>query len=188
MSNGIISDIRKDYLYQLTLKGKRADDRSFNEYREIALEQGVIEKAEGSAWVQLGNTQVVVGVKIQPGEPYPDTPDRGVIITNAELVPLASPEFEPGPPNEVGIELARVVDRGVRESGCIDLEALCISPGEKVWIIFIDIHILIHRLQIQCIKIGLCISHILLSSTRQWLFWFNRTKCITTTTINNSLT
>jgi exosome complex component RRP42 len=57
-------------------------------------------------------------------------------------VPLASPSFEPGPPNEVGIELARVVDRGVRESKAVDLEALCIVPGKQVWIIFIDVHIL----------------------------------------------
>jgi exosome complex component RRP42 len=65
-----------------------------------------------------------------------------VIITNAELVPLASPSFEPGPPNETGIELARLVDRGVRESKSVDLEALCIVPGKQVWIIFIDVHIL----------------------------------------------
>ena len=142
MSDEVMAEIRKDYLYQLMLKGERADGRAFDQYREIQVEAGVIRKAEGSALVKLGKTQVMVGVKIQPGEPYPDTPDRGVIITNAELVPLASPRFEPGPPTEVGIELARVVDRGVRESGSVDLEALCIAPGEKVWIIFIDIHVL----------------------------------------------
>ncbi|MHC1582341.1 MAG: exosome complex protein Rrp42, partial [Candidatus Syntropharchaeia archaeon] len=96
----------------------------------------------GSAHVILGDTQVLVGIKMQPGEPFPDTPDKGVIITNAELVPLASPTFEPGPPNEDAIELARVVDRGVRESGAVDLEKLCIEEGEIVWIIFIDIHVL----------------------------------------------
>jgi len=84
----------------------------------------------------------MVGVKIQPGEPYPDTPNTGVIITNAELVPLASPCFEPGPPTEYGIELARLVDRGIRESKSLDLEALCIEPGKNVWIVFIDVHIL----------------------------------------------
>ena len=102
----------------------------------------MIRKAEGSALVKLGSSQVLVGVKMQPGEPFQDSPNRGVIITNAELVPLASPMFEPGPPNEVGIELARVVDRGVRESKAIDLDALCIVPGKQVWIIFIDVHIL----------------------------------------------
>ena len=106
------------------------------------MERNLISKAEGSALVKLGSSQVLVGVKMQPGEPFPDTPNRGVIITNAELVPLASPVFEPGPPNETGIELARLVDRGVRESKAIDLEALCITPGKQVWIIFIDVHIL----------------------------------------------
>ena len=142
MSDVVMAEIRKDYLYHLVLKGERADGRRFDEYRDIVLDTGLIRKADGSALVKLGKTQVMVGVKIQPGEPFSDTPNKGVIITNAELVPLASPSFEPGPPNEVGIELARVVDRGVRESGAIDLEALCITTGEKVWIIFIDVHIL----------------------------------------------
>lgn len=140
--SSVISEIRKDYLYNLLLRGERADGRSFTQYRPITIERNIIKKAEGSALVKLGKTQVMVGIKIQPGEPFPDAPNRGVIVTNAELVPLASPIFEPGPPNEYGIELARVVDRGVRESGAVDLDALCIVPGEKVWVIFIDIHIL----------------------------------------------
>jgi exosome complex component RRP42 len=140
--SSVISEIRKDYIYNLLLKGERADGRSFDQYRKICVETNVIRKAEGSARVKLGSSQVLVGVKMQPGEPFPDAPNRGVIITNAELVPLASPSFEPGPPNETGIELARVVDRGVRESKSVDLEALAIVPGKQVWIIFIDVHIL----------------------------------------------
>lgn len=138
----VISEIKKDFIYNLLLKGERIDGRTFDQYREISIQRDVIRKAEGSALVKLGSSQVLVGVKMQPGEPFPDTPNKGVIITNAELVPLASPSFEPGPPNEVGIELARVVDRGVRESKAVDLEALCIVPGKQVWIIFIDVHIL----------------------------------------------
>jgi len=76
------------------------------------------------------------------GEPFPDTPTTGVMSTAAEFVPMASPDFESGPPREDAIELARVVDRGVRESQVIQLEKLCITPGEKVWLVFIDIHIL----------------------------------------------
>lgn len=138
----VISEIRKDFLYNLLLKGERSDGRSFEDYREISIERNLISKAEGSALVKLGKSQVLVGIKMQPGEPFQDSPNRGVIITNAELVPLASPTFEPGPPNETGIELARLVDRGVRESKAVDLEALCIVPGKQVWIIFIDVHIL----------------------------------------------
>ena len=138
----VISEIKKDFIFNLLLKGERTDGRTFDQYREISIQRDVIRKAEGSALVKIGSSQVLVGVKMQPGEPFQDTPNKGVIITNAELVPLASPSFEPGPPNEVGIELARVVDRGVRESKAVDLEALCIVPGKQVWIIFIDVHIL----------------------------------------------
>jgi len=134
--------IKRDYLIKLAEKGKRADGREFNEYRNIELETNIISKAEGSARVKIGNTQVVVGIKMDVGEPYPDALESGVMSTAAELIPLASPDFEAGPPREDAIELARVVDRGIRESQVIELEKLCVEPGEKVWIVFIDIHVI----------------------------------------------
>ncbi len=142
LNDDIILDIRRDYVLGKLRDGERVDGRAFDEYREIKIETGIIEKAEGSALVSIGNTQVIVGIKMQPGEPFPDTPDRGIIITNAELVPLASPTFEPGPPDESSVELARVVDRGIRESEAVDLSRLVIEEGEKVWLVFIDIHAL----------------------------------------------
>lgn len=141
VQNQIIAELRKDHLVGLLEKGRRADGRAFNEFRPVKIETGVIRKAEGSARVMLGSTQVLVGVKIQPGTPFPDTPKSGVIISNAELVPMASPIFEPGPPNENAIELARLVDRSIRESKSIDLDKLFIEEG-KVWMVFIDIHAL----------------------------------------------
>ena len=138
----VMEDLRKDYVYDLIDSGKRIDNRGFQDYREITVERDVIDKAEGSALVKIGDTAVLVGVKVEPGEPFPDTPNLGVIMTNAELRPGASPDFEPGPPGENSIELARVVDRGIRGSEALNLEKLCIEPGEKVWMTFIDIHIL----------------------------------------------
>lgn len=144
-SEDILSEIRRDYIYRLVRNGERIDGRKFDEYREINIEIGPIERAEGSARVKLGTTDVLAGVKMQIGEPFPDTPDQGVIITNAELIPLASPTFEPGPPDENAIELARIVDRGIRSSNAIDLDKLCIDPGKEVWMVFIDLHILDHN-------------------------------------------
>lgn len=138
----VIATLKKDYIYNLMIKGKRQDGRGFKDFRDIKLETNVISKAEGSAKVIMGDTQVLVGVKLQPGTPFQDSHDEGVIITNLELNPIASPEFEPGPPREEAIEMARVVDRGIRESGAIDIKKLCISVGESVWIIYIDIHVL----------------------------------------------
>jgi len=110
----------------------------------MKVEQGIIERAEGSARVLLGKTEVMVGTKIEIGEPFPDTPNEGVLTVNAELVPLASPIFEPGPPDENAIELARIVDRGIRESKAIDVEKLCIDPGKKVCVVFVDVYVLNH--------------------------------------------
>ncbi len=138
----IVPIIKRDYILKLAEQGKRTDGRSFDHYRNIEIETNVVNKAEGSARVKIGNTQVLCGIKMDIGEPFPDTPTTGVISTAAEFVPLASPDFESGPPREDAIELARVVDRGIRESQVIQLEKLCIAPGEKVWLVFIDIHIL----------------------------------------------
>ena len=138
----LVPIIKRDYICKLAAEGKRIDGRKFDEHRKIEIETNVVNKAEGSARVKIGNTQVLVGIKMAVGEPYSDSPESGVLTTAAELIPLASPDFEAGPPRENAIELARVVDRGVRESEVVELDKLCLEPGEKVWIVFIDIHIL----------------------------------------------
>ena len=130
------------YALELIQNGKRVDKREFTQFRDIEIKENIIETAEGSAYVRLGNTQVIVGVKMGTGTPFPDTPNEGILSVSAEFTPLASAEFELGPPGEDAIELARVVDRGIRESRTIEMEKLVITPGEKVWSVFIDIHII----------------------------------------------
>ncbi len=134
--------IDKDTMVEILNKGKRVDKRGFYEYRKIEIKKNVIPKAEGSAEVKIGNTNIIVGVKMDIGEPFSDTPDEGVLMTNAEFVPLASSDFEPGPPNPESVELARVVDRAIRESEAIDTKSLCIEAGKKVWLVFVDIYVM----------------------------------------------
>ena len=138
----IVPEITRKSIVELIESGERADGREMNEYRDISVEVGVIEKAEGSARVKIGKTQLIVGIKPQIGDPFSDTPNVGVLMTNSELLPMASPSFEPGPPDERSVELARVTDRCLREGKILDLEKLCIIEGEKVWMIFVDIHVL----------------------------------------------
>ena len=142
MARAVMSEIKKDHIHKLLAKGRRVDNRAWDEFRPITIQSGYIETAEGSARVKIGNTDVLVGVKMSIGEPFQDTPNKGVLSTNAELIPLASPNFESGPPDENSIELARVVDRGIRESQMVDLEAMCIEPEKEVWIMFTDIYVL----------------------------------------------
>jgi len=121
-------------------KGKRFDSRKLDEFREIVIEKNISKNAEGSARVKIGKTDVLVGVKMDVGVPYPDSQNKGNLIVSAELLPLSSPRFENGPPKFPAIELGRVIDRGIRESKFIELEKLCIKEGEKVWNIYIDIY------------------------------------------------
>ena len=140
-STETISHIDREFIQNLIRKGERIDGRAFNEYRELDIEANVVPaKAEGSALVRLGDTSVVAGVKVLVGEPYPDSPDEGVIMVTVELSPMASPLFELGPPRDDAIELARIVDRGVRESETVDAKGLCIEEGKKVYTVFADVY------------------------------------------------
>ncbi|HLE96538.1 MAG TPA: exosome complex protein Rrp42 [Candidatus Thermoplasmatota archaeon] len=141
MGQDIVATIKKDYVGELARQGKRVDGRALDEYRPITIETGVISQAEGSAHVTLGHTEVFVGIKMATGTPYPDSPDSGTLTSSAELVPMASPDFEKGPPSPEAIELARVVDRGIRESKTVDMHKLCITAGEKIWMLYLDMHV-----------------------------------------------
>lgn len=137
-----MASVMKEHTLSLFDKGTREDGRKLDEYRkDIKIEKDISPKSsEGSARVTMGDTIVVAGVKMALGDPYPDTPDEGAFMVNMELLPLASPDFESGPPSIDSIELSRITDRVIRESHFIDTKKLCIKKGEKVWMLFIDIY------------------------------------------------
>jgi exosome complex component RRP42 len=135
-----ISKIMKKKIEELISKGRRIDERDLLEYRNLEIKTNVSAKAEGSAWVKLGDTEVIAGIKMDAIEPFRDSPDEGTLSVAAELSPLASDRFESGPPQIQAIELARIIDRGIRNSEVIDLKKLCIKEKEKVWSVAIDIY------------------------------------------------
>ena len=138
----IVEHLRKQQMWDSISKGKRLDGRNLDEIRPIEIEFDIIKKANGSAKVKLGNTEVVAGVKVETGEPFEGLENKGALILSAEVLPTASPYSEPGPPDEEAVELARVVDRGVRESQMVDLDKLVLIPGKTVYTIFVDCSII----------------------------------------------
>lgn len=142
MKNFVVETIRKAQLTELLSEGKRLDGRAMDAHRPLKIETGVIPKANGSAMVTLGDTQILAGVKVATGIPFPDTPDKGLLVVNAEVLPLSSPYAEAGPPSPEAIELARVVDRGVRESEMVDVSKLCLVPGKTVYSVFVDVNVI----------------------------------------------
>ena len=134
------SNLTKRRIAEYLANGNRFDQRKFDEFREIEIECNLSKKAEGSAKVKLGKTEVWVGVKMDVGTPYPDSLESGNLMVTSELLPLSHGKYEYGPPKFNAIELGRLVDRGIRESKFIDFDKLVIIPKEKVWNVFIDIY------------------------------------------------
>jgi exosome complex component RRP45 len=52
-----------------------------------------------------------------------DRPSEGLFALFAEFSPMASPSFEPGRPNEAAVELSRILERGLKQSGACPLHS-----------------------------------------------------------------
>ena len=137
-SSTIIDQLKKNQILELLKEGKRIDGRALDEVRELTIDVGVVPKAEGSARARLGDTEVVAGVKVQPERPFPDTGDQGMLICTAEILPIAHNDVETGPPGPPVVELARVTDRGIRESKMLDMKQLVLEKNKSVIGIFCD--------------------------------------------------
>jgi len=138
-SVSVIDQLKRAQILELLEQGKRIDGRALDEPREITIEIDAIPKANGSARVRLGDSEVLCGVKIQPDRPFPDMGDKGLFMCTAELLPLSHSTVETGPPQAPVIELARVVDRGIRESHMVDVSGLVIEKDKSVVGVFADI-------------------------------------------------
>ncbi|CAG8685861.1 17648_t:CDS:2, partial [Acaulospora morrowiae] len=119
------------------------------DYREVIIETGVISQANGSARCRLGEgTDVLVGVKVEIGSIEIDGADeevaaikakRGRVVCNVECSPIASQQFAGRGADDFNNELTQTVDRVLNgPHGGLDLEKLCILPGEECWVVYID--------------------------------------------------
>lgn len=133
-----------NHLIKALKENIRYDGRSKTDFRDITIETNVSSTAEGSAIVTAGNCKVMAGVKLSLGTPYSDSPDEGVLMVGCEMLPMAHETIEGGAPKIDSIEIGRVIDRGIRESHAFDTKQLCVTPGEKVWIVSVDIVPLSH--------------------------------------------
>lgn len=134
-----MNDTMRKNFHEALRKGVRRDGRALTQFRDLEIEYGVSSTSHGSARVKAGNAEIIAGVKIDLGTPYPDTPDEGSLMVSTEMLPLSHRKFEGGPPGIDSIEAARVVDRTIRESKAMDLKGLCIEEGEKIWFVAVDL-------------------------------------------------
>lgn len=91
--------------------GRRHDGRAFNELRPIKMEVGVLNNANGSAYVEFGKTRVIAAV-YGPREAQPKhiaIPYRAVLRCRYHMAPFSTDERKSPAPSRREIELSKVI-------------------------------------------------------------------------------
>lgn len=136
-----ISQTEKSFIAGGVDDNIRMDGRSCMDYRTFHVETGVVQQTNGSARVRLGQrgTDVLVGVKVEIGEPDVDFPDRGRLEVHVECSPSASPEFEGRGAQELNSVLEMTLRNILYQSTqSEEWQSLCIVEGKQCWIVYMD--------------------------------------------------
>merc|ERR1712168_838122 len=137
-----LSNLETAFVLSALNESRRMDGRGPYDVRHLNLGFGA---DFGCAQVRLGETRILTQVSCKMNVPKDARPAEGLMKINVELSAMAAPEFESNRPNsDFHVEISRILERLIKESKCVDLEALCIISGEKVWDICMDIHVLNH--------------------------------------------
>lgn len=140
MTDVCLSDGEKLYIIHSVEDDCRVDGRRCLEFRKIKLETDVIPNCHGSCHIRIGNTDLLIGVKLQVDDPDPDYPDEGRIEFSADCSANASPVFEGRGGEEIANDLVSILTNSFTPS--IDLKSLCLVPHKSVWLLTVDILIL----------------------------------------------
>ncbi|EGG14677.1 hypothetical protein DFA_10935 [Cavenderia fasciculata] len=116
----------------------RNDGRTRLDYRPFELDIGEISHAVGSSRIILADTHILVGIKADISAPDPLTPNKGSLTFSVDCCPSASPEYEGKGADYINIELAKQLERVMKDSNSMDLGGLCIMPGKYCWNLYID--------------------------------------------------
>jgi exosome complex component RRP41 len=92
-------------------KGYRIDGRKAEDLRPIAFKVGILNNANGSAYVEFGGNKIVVGV-YGPREAHPRRlilPDRAIIRSRYRMAPFSVDERKNPAPSRREIEISKVI-------------------------------------------------------------------------------
>jgi exosome complex component RRP41 len=92
-------------------KGLRVDGRGLNQLRPIKMEVGILDKADGSAYVEHGKNKILAGV-YGPREAHPKhiaLSDRAVVRCRYHMAPFSTEERKSPAPSRRELELSKVI-------------------------------------------------------------------------------
>jgi exosome complex component RRP41 len=95
---------------QLIANGRRLDGRGFEELRPIKIEAGVLKRADGSCYIEMGKNKVVAAV-YGPREIYPrylQDPSKAVIRYRYNMASFSVEERKRPGPDRRSVEVSKV--------------------------------------------------------------------------------
>ncbi|KZT43525.1 ribosomal protein S5 domain 2-like protein [Sistotremastrum suecicum HHB10207 ss-3] len=118
----------------------RSDGRSLLDYRPICMSTGVYPQANGSAKVECGGSEVVVGVMCEidhEGNEDHSFSANGRIKCNVLCTPSAYPAHSPPALDDLSYDLSVILSDVYSDPGLLPSN-LVVVPGRKSWTIHID--------------------------------------------------
>jgi len=99
-------------------KGLRVDGRRVDELRPIKLEVGILDKADGSAYIEHGKNKILAAV-YGPREAHPKhiaLADRAVVRCRYHMAPFSTNERKSPAPSRRELELSKVIREALEPS------------------------------------------------------------------------
>jgi exosome complex component RRP41 len=103
--------VHKPNIKLITEDGLRIDGRRPDQLRPIRMEVGILKNADGSAYVEYGNTKILAAVygPRDPGAKHMVIPNRAVIRCRYHMAPFSTHERKSPAPSRREIELSKVI-------------------------------------------------------------------------------
>ena len=99
----------------LKKNGLRLDNRKFDELRSIKMEIGVLEKANGSAYIEWGKNKIIAAI-YGPREVHPrrlSLTDKALVRCRYHMTPFSTDERKRPAPSRREVELSKVIAAAV---------------------------------------------------------------------------
>ena len=122
-----LSEAERTFIIHGVQDDLRADGRHRDDFRHLELETGVVSNTNGSCRLRLGETDLLVGVKAELGEPHPATPRRGRLEFFVDCSANAAPEFEGRGGDQLASEISNILYNSVCGVGTLGTGS-CLLP------------------------------------------------------------
>lgn len=142
MATTAIGDAEKRFIIHGVQDDLRCDGRGCEDYRHLEMEVGLISNTHGSSRLRIGNTELLVGIKVELEKPSPNLPNQGVVEFNVDCSPNATPQFQGRGGDDLSAIIKSLLTRAYKNRLAVNLEKLCVIPKRNCWALYVDVLIL----------------------------------------------